>query len=105
MECAFAPLLSATYAYRKPTVLRFSAYNATQCLPLASPTAISTATPPAARRTTGRGLDECLKALRTGDILVIWKLDRLGRNLRHLLNVDLNARGIGLRQPCRARRL
>ena len=43
------------------------------------------------------GLDACLKAVRTGDTLVIWKLDRLGRNLRHLVNVvhDLNARGIG----------
>jgi DNA invertase Pin-like site-specific DNA recombinase len=45
------------------------------------------------------GLDACLKAVRTGDTLVVWKLDRLGRNLRHLVNVvhDLNARGIGLR--------
>jgi DNA invertase Pin-like site-specific DNA recombinase len=45
------------------------------------------------------GLDGCLKALRTGDTLAVWKLDRLGRNLRHLVNVvdDLSARGIGLR--------
>jgi DNA invertase Pin-like site-specific DNA recombinase len=45
------------------------------------------------------GLDACLKALRTGDTLVVWKLDRLGRNLRHLVNVvhDLTERGIGLR--------
>jgi DNA invertase Pin-like site-specific DNA recombinase len=45
------------------------------------------------------GLDACLKALRGGDTLVIWKLDRLGRNLRHLVNVvhDLNAHDIGLR--------
>jgi hypothetical protein len=29
------------------------------------------------------GLDACLKALRDGDTLVVWKLDRLGRNLHH----------------------
>ena len=31
------------------------------------------------------GLAACLKALRDGDTLVVWKLDRLGRNLRHLI--------------------
>ena len=30
------------------------------------------------------GLTACLKALRRGDTLVVWKLDRLGRDLRHL---------------------
>ncbi|WP_298591607.1 recombinase family protein [uncultured Kocuria sp.] len=41
----------------------------------------------------------CLKALRAGDILMVWKLDRLGRNLRHLVNVvhELTERGIGLK--------
>lgn len=41
----------------------------------------------------------CLKALRPGDTLVVWKLDRLGRDLRHLVNVvhDLNTREVGLR--------
>src|SRR5579863_2414060 len=45
------------------------------------------------------GLESCLKALRSGDTLVVWKLDRLGRNLRHLVNVvhDLTEREIGLR--------
>jgi DNA invertase Pin-like site-specific DNA recombinase len=44
------------------------------------------------------GLDSCLKALRAGDTLVVWKLDRLGRSLRHLVNVvhDLTERDIGL---------
>lgn len=45
------------------------------------------------------GLTACLKACRKGDVLVIWKLDRLGRSLAHLVEVvtDLNARGVGLR--------
>lgn len=45
------------------------------------------------------GLSACLKALREGDTLAVWKLDRLGRDLRHLINTvhDLSARGIGLK--------
>jgi DNA invertase Pin-like site-specific DNA recombinase len=45
------------------------------------------------------GLTSCLKALREGDTLVVWKLDRLGRNLRHLVNTihDLTERGVGLK--------
>lgn len=44
------------------------------------------------------GLDACLKALRKGDTLVVWKLDRLGRNLKHLVEVvqGLDSRGVGL---------
>ena len=40
------------------------------------------------------GLDSCLRALRTGDVLVVWKLDRHGRTLVHLVNTvqDLSAR-------------
>ena len=45
------------------------------------------------------GLDAALKAIRDGDVLVVWKLDRLGRNLRHLVNTihDLTQRGIGFK--------
>ena len=46
------------------------------------------------------GLDSCLRALRKDDVLVVWKLDRLGRNLAHLVNTvqDLSSRGVvGLR--------
>lgn len=45
------------------------------------------------------GLDACLKALRKGDVLVVWKLDRLGRSLQHLVQVvaDLTKRGVGLK--------
>jgi len=44
-------------------------------------------------------LAACLKALRDGDTLLVWKLDRLGRDLRHLVNIvhDLTERGVGLR--------
>ena len=45
------------------------------------------------------GLQACTKALRHGDALVVWKLDRLGRDLRHLVNLvgGLTKRGIGLK--------
>lgn len=32
------------------------------------------------------GLDACLKALQPGNTLIVWKLDRLGRDLKHLVN-------------------
>ena len=45
------------------------------------------------------GLAICLKTLRAGDTLIVWKLDRLGRNLRHLVNTvhDLSSKGIGFK--------
>ena len=51
------------------------------------------------RRDDRPGLEACLKALRSNDTLVVWKLDRLGRNLRHLVNMvsDLTARGVGFK--------
>jgi len=44
-------------------------------------------------------LDRLLEQLRPGDTLVVWRLDRLGRSLRHLLDVvtDLSERGVGFR--------
>lgn len=51
------------------------------------------------RRDDRPGLAVCLKALREGDTLVLWKLDRLGRDPRHLVNTvhDLTACGVGLK--------
>ena len=45
------------------------------------------------------GLIACLKALQPGNTLVLWKLDRLGRDLRHLVNTveDLRTRGVDLK--------
>ena len=45
------------------------------------------------------GLAACLKSLRDGDVLIVWKLDRLGRTLTHLVSTvqNLSDRGIGLR--------
>ncbi|CNI92352.1 TPA: recombinase family protein [Yersinia enterocolitica] len=51
------------------------------------------------RRDDRPGLTACLKALREGDTLMVWKLDRLGRDLRHLINTvhDLTVRRVGLK--------
>jgi DNA invertase Pin-like site-specific DNA recombinase len=45
------------------------------------------------------GLDELLKYIRKGDTLVVWKLDRMGRSLRSLIDTvnDLNEKGIGFK--------
>jgi DNA invertase Pin-like site-specific DNA recombinase len=44
-------------------------------------------------------LDELLSYLRQGDTLVVWRLDRLGRSLQHLIEVvaALAERGIGFK--------
>jgi len=44
-------------------------------------------------------LDAVLADLRPGDTLVVWRLDRLGRSLRHLIEVmtELDSRGVGFR--------
>lgn len=44
-------------------------------------------------------LEACKKALRKGDTLIIWRLDRLGRDIRHLIEVvtELRELGVGLR--------
>ncbi len=45
------------------------------------------------------GLKKVLRTLSEGDTLVVWKLDRLGRSMRHLVTLieDLRGRGINFR--------
>jgi DNA invertase Pin-like site-specific DNA recombinase len=44
-------------------------------------------------------LSQCLRTLRKGDVLVVWKLDRLARSLKDLVEIvqDLHHRGIGFK--------
>ncbi|MDF1744140.1 MAG: recombinase family protein [Gimesia sp.] len=48
------------------------------------------------------GLLLCQECLRRGDTLLVWRLDRLGRSLRHLVTMieDLKERGVGFRSIC-----
>ncbi|MCH8029274.1 MAG: recombinase family protein [Candidatus Dadabacteria bacterium] len=45
------------------------------------------------------GFDDALSTLQSGDILTVWKLDRLGRSLPHLITIieELGKRGIGFK--------
>jgi DNA invertase Pin-like site-specific DNA recombinase len=48
------------------------------------------------------GLGECLNSLEPGDSLLVWRLDRLGRSMQHLVSVveDLKAGGVGFKSIC-----
>ena len=45
------------------------------------------------------GLDKALEILREGDTLVVWKLDRLGRSVKHLVDLvgELHQRGVNFK--------
>ena len=43
------------------------------------------------------GLMKCLDTLESGDVLVVWRLDRLGRSMRITIVEDLRDRGVGFR--------
>lgn len=48
------------------------------------------------------GLDACLATLKRGDVLLVWRLDRLGRSMPHLVALveELRQRDIGFRSVC-----
>lgn len=48
------------------------------------------------------GLDKCLEQLHAGDCLVVWRLDRLGRSMRHLIDLveELRQRKVGFKSLC-----
>src|ERR687896_624751 len=50
-------------------------------------------------KTERKGLEQALSYVRKGDTLVVWRLDRLGRSLPHLIATmtDLEERGIGFK--------
>jgi len=85
--------------------MRVSKSDGTQALDLQRDALLAAGVAPErlyADRASGRkddrpGLATCLKALQPGDTLVVWKLDRLGRNLKHLVSVvdDLQQRQVG----------
>ncbi|TIW07901.1 MAG: recombinase family protein [Mesorhizobium sp.] len=45
------------------------------------------------------GLGEAIRYVREGDTLTVWKLDRLGRSMKHLIEIitELEAKGVGFR--------
>ncbi len=53
-------------------------------------------------RTVRPGLDACFASLKPGDVLLVWRLDRLGRSVSHLVNIveQLRQRGVGFRSLC-----
>jgi DNA invertase Pin-like site-specific DNA recombinase len=48
------------------------------------------------------GLQKCLQHLKPGDCLIVWRLDRLGRSMRHLIDLveELKKRGVGFKSLC-----
>lgn len=50
-------------------------------------------------KTARPGLDDALDHLREGDVLIVWKLDRLGRSIQHLIQTvkSLSDRGVGFK--------
>lgn len=87
--------------------MRVSKQDGSQCLDLQRDALIKIGIPPeriyedlaSGRKDARPGLEACLKALQPGNTLVVWKLDRLGRNLKHLVNTvdDLRKQDVGFK--------
>ena len=48
------------------------------------------------------GLEKCLAVIQPGDTLLVWRLDRLGRSMVHLISLieDLRTKQIGFKSIC-----
>ncbi len=87
--------------------MRVSKQDGSQCLDLQRDALIKVGVPSeriyedlaSGRKDARPGLDACLKALQPGNTLVVWKLDRLGRDLKHLVNTvdDLRKQDVGFK--------
>lgn len=53
-------------------------------------------------KTSRPGLKDAEMVLREGDILVVWKLDRLGRSIQHLIESINHLKGKGIDLRCSA---
>lgn len=93
--------------YMKIGYARVSKNDGSQCLDLQRDALLGEGIPPervyedlaSGRHDNRPGLNACLKALQPGNTLIVWKLDRLGRNLKHLVSLvdDLQQQKIGLK--------
>ena len=90
--------LSATCAFPPMATARFLTCSGTPCFLSGSISVTCSRIGPAAPAKSA-GLAEALAFIKPGDCFVVWKLDRLGRWLPHLLSTvtDLKTRGIGFR--------
>ncbi len=87
--------------------MRVSKQDGSQCLDLQHDALVNAGVPPeriyedlaSGRKDERPGLVACLKALQPGNTLVVWKLDRLGRDLKHLVNLvdDLRKCNVGFK--------
>jgi DNA invertase Pin-like site-specific DNA recombinase len=78
--------------YEQTLNLQQDALKKAECSKIFTDTASGT-------KTERKGLDEALRYVRKGDTLVVWRLDRLGRSLPHLITTltALEERGIGFK--------